>query len=161
MSAPPTSTQQTSDATLEEVTGGVAAAAATGVAIPEPATTTGGALILGGLAVGSLAADAVINRDRPMRFGELPAAPAQQEQSEIETPGRGEVEESEIPAEQPVQERSEIATPEDGVVQPEPLGIPRGAIERAGEDVTVVARMAIEDGYPRMRIASVDRDSDA
>lgn len=30
----------------------------------------------------------------------------------------------------------------------------------AVEDVTVVARMAMEGGYPRMRITSIDRDSD-
>ncbi|RDZ65973.1 hypothetical protein C5B90_06395 [Haloferax sp. Atlit-12N] len=99
---------------------GIATAAAAGVVAPEPATSVGGAITLGGIAVAGLAADAVLNQNE----GEL-GVPEEQQQSEVDVPADPASSNSEVNVpEDGSASMSEVDVPADGTMQRPEVGVP-------------------------------------
>lgn len=128
--------------------GAIGTAALAGVAAPEPVSTAGGALVLGGLAVGALAADAgVFDRaselevpDQSQREGELPVAEPGIE-SELDVGGGfdSELQVTESPAfgqSEVSVEDADFGPPDLGVLATAPALIGRGIGEFDGEGRT-------------------------
>ncbi len=98
---------------------GVATAAAAGVIAPEPASTVGGAVTLGGIAVAGLAADALLNQND----AEL-GIPEEGRQPEVDVPAEPASGTSEVGVPEQSESLSEVNVPEDGEMRQSEVDVP-------------------------------------